>query len=197
MNLGILLFNLDDNRFHLRILLQGFLTKLLAKAGLLESPKGSLGGTRIPTVDPDAAPSDVVSDSHRLVDVIRHDPRSKTVHGRIGSLDDLMHVLELDQALHRAKDLIRGNLHVVGDVRENGRLDEEAFVSDTRSAGLELGALLLAELDVAENLLELGVINLGSLLGPWGEHVPHDPAGGRRLALLKELVLDGLLDERP
>jgi len=74
----------------------------------LNPPKGAWGGTWIPAVDPDAAPAHVVRDGHCLVDVVGHDPRGKTIHGRIGALHDLVYILELDQALDRREQRARG-----------------------------------------------------------------------------------------
>ena len=46
------------------------------------------------------------------------------------ALDDLVDVLELQHAHHRAEDLFRGDPHVVVHVGEQRRLDEVALVAD-------------------------------------------------------------------
>ena len=75
------------------------------------------------------------------------------------ALFHLLQVGELEDALHRAKDLLLGDAHVVGHSRENRRLDEEASISLTAATGLQGGPLPLAGLDEAKDLVPLDAVN--------------------------------------
>ena len=66
--------------------------------------------------------------------------------------DGVIHVLDLLDGLHRSKDLLSADLHVIGDVTKYSGLDKEAFVSMSGPAGEELGPLLLARVNITQDL---------------------------------------------
>ena len=91
---------------------------------------------------------------------------------------------------HRAEDLLLEDAHLVV-AGEDGRLDVEALRQlaaqvGPLAAGQDLGALLLADVDVGEDLLQLVV---GGLRADHGRRI-------ERIALLDLLdALDGAFDE--
>ena len=111
--------------------------------------------------------------------------------------DDLVDVLERDDAHHRSEDFLAGDLHVVLHVVEDGRRDEVAAIADAFAAAEQLGAFALAGVDVAHDLLELLVGDLRSLLGRRIERIADLAVLGEREHLVHELVMNRLFDEQP
>ena len=104
-----------------------------------------------------------------------------------------VNVAELEDGHDRPKDLLLGDLHLVLDTREDGGLNEEAAAAPAVATALEVGALLLAGLDVAEDLVELLLINLSALLGLLVRGVAEDALLGALHGELHELVVDLLV----
>jgi hypothetical protein len=73
----------------------------------------------------------------------------KTVGGAVAEFDGVFLGLELGNGADGAKDLFLHDLHVVGDVTENGGLDEVALLALALAANLDGSTGLLAVLDVA------------------------------------------------
>ena len=73
----------------------------------------------------------------------------KTVGGAVADLDGIFLGLELGDGADGAKDLFLHDLHVLGDVAENGGLDEVALLALALAANLDGSTGLLAVLDVA------------------------------------------------
>ena len=67
----------------------------------------------------------------------------ETVCGAVADLDDLLLGLELADGADWAEDLFLHDLHVLGDVREDGGLDEVTLVAVALAANLDLGACTL------------------------------------------------------
>jgi len=74
---------------------------------------------------------------------------SETICCRVSDLDCLLSGLELGDGAHWAKDLLLNNFHVLGDVTEDGWLDEVALVSLALAANFNFGAGLFAVVNVA------------------------------------------------
>ena len=77
----------------------------------------------------------------------------ETVGSSVAELDDLFLGLELGNGADWAKDLLLHNLHVLGDVGEDGWLDEVSLLTLASTTDLDLGTSILAGLDVAVNML--------------------------------------------
>jgi hypothetical protein len=100
--------------------------------------------------------------------------------------------LELLDDDDRSENLLLSDLHVGGNVGEDGRLDEVTLGSVTSSA-LENGrALVLARLDVRRDAVVLELGSSGTEEGVGAEGVEGLDLRGK---LLDELVVDALLNE--
>ena len=73
----------------------------------------------------------------------------KTVGGAVADFDGFFLGLELGDGADGTKDLFLHDLHVIGDVTENGGLDEVALLALALAANLDGSTGLLAVLDVA------------------------------------------------
>ena len=91
----------------------------------------------------------------------------------------------------------RGDRHVVLDVVEDRRLDEEALLAVPLTAGDQLGPLFLAQFDVAEDLVQLLLRDLRSLLGGRVERIADFSLFGLLGQAADELLADAVLDEQP
>jgi len=77
----------------------------------------------------------------------------ETVGGGVAELDNFLLGLELGDGADWAKDLFLHNLHVFGDIGEDGWLDEVSLLTLASTTDLDLGTSVLAGLDVAANML--------------------------------------------
>lgn len=145
-------------------------------------------------VDPDGAGAEGVGDLDGRVDVLGVHGRGETVGGVVGNLDDLVLGRELGNRADGAEDFLLHDLHVLGDVGENGGLDEVSLVTVALATNDHLGALLLTLVDVAHDAVVLDLGNLRSLEGRRVEWVTNLVLLGAGLEGLDELVVDALLD---
>ena len=148
---------------------------------------------RVVGVDPHGAGLQRVRDFDGGVQVLRVDGSSQTVGGLVADGNRLFLGLEFRDGAHGAEDLLLHNLHVLGDVGEDGWLDEVALVALAVAADLDLGACVLAGLDVAHDAVELQLRDLRALEGVLGEWVADDVLLCSLLEFLDELVVDALL----
>ena len=77
----------------------------------------------------------------------------KTVGGGISETDGILFGLEFSDGADGAEDLFLHDLHVFADVGEDGWLNEVTFFAVTVTADFDLGALLLAGVNVAKEVL--------------------------------------------
>ena len=130
------------------------------------------------------------------VDVLGVDTGSKTVGSAVTDLDGLVNVLELLDGDDRTEDLLLGDLHVLINVGEQGRLDEVTLVTVALTTDLNLGTALLAAVDVLHDAVELELGDLRALEGVGGEGVTDLVLGGTLPEAGNELVVDALLDQQ-
>jgi len=93
---------------------------------------------------------------------IRH-TSSETVCGRVADLDSILLCLELGNRANRAEDLLLHDLHVLGDVGEDGWLDEVSDVTLALTTCLDPGTSLLTSVDVAHDAVKLKLADLRTL----------------------------------
>ena len=169
-----------------------------------------MGDGVVVAVDPDASSLHPLRELERRLQVLGQDPCRQPIAGCIRSLNSLnryfpstlpvalfylLQVGELEDALHRAKDLLLGDAHVVGHSRENRRLDEEASISLTAATGLQGGPLPLAGLDEAKDLVPLDAVNLRALIHSSLPRVPDNPGLRQGGGSFDELVVDSRLHQ--
>jgi len=100
-------------------------------------------------VYPDGAGAECVGDLDGGVEVGGVDSRGKTVRGVVANFNDIGLGLELRNGADRAEDLFLLDLHILGDVGEDGGLDEVALVTLALAAGLNGSPGFLTLLNVA------------------------------------------------
>jgi hypothetical protein len=101
-------------------------------------------------VDPDGTCLEGVGDLDGGVEVLGVDGGGETVRGRVAELDGVLLGLELGDRADGTEDLLLHDLHIFGDVGEDGGLDEVALVTLALAASLDGGTGVLACLDVPE-----------------------------------------------
>ena len=79
---------------------------------------------------------------------LRPDGRRQPIMRSIAAIDHLVNGLEFEDVHHRPEDLLLGDLHVIGDVGEQRRLDEVTLLAEALAAGQALSAFLLAGVNV-------------------------------------------------
>lgn len=94
-----------------------------------------------------------------------------------------------------SENLLLDNLHVVGDVAEDGRLDVVALGTQALTTNLDLGTSSFSFLDIAHDAVELELGDLRALEGVALERVADLVLLGTGLEALKEGVVDALLDQ--
>ena len=130
-------------------------------------------------------------------DVAGPDRGGEAEGGGVGATNELFHVGKLQHREHGAEDLLAGDLHLVLHVGEHRRLDEEAAVAHPLAAGGTGGAFRLARLDVAHDLVELGLVDLRPLLRAGIERIAHASLPALFDHPLHKLAVDFVLDEEP
>lgn len=145
-------------------------------------------------VDPDGAGAEVVADADGGVEIPSVHGGGETVCAVVAGLDDLVLGRELGDGADGAEDFLLHDLHVGGDVAEDGRLDEVALVAVALTTSLAGGTGLLALLDVVHDAVVLQLADLGTLEGVGVEGVTDSVLLSSLLEGGDELVVDTLLD---
>ena len=104
--------------------------------------------------------------------------------------DYFIDTLKGNHAHDGAEDFFLGDLHVVLNVGEDGGRDEIASVTDAIASADKLCAFLAAGIDVAHDLVELGLIDLRTLLRLGIEGIADGAIAGAGSALCDEFVVD-------
>ena len=133
----------------LSVVVQRGLTQLTPDPGLFVPAKRHLVVQGVVRVDPDGAGLEGVGDLDGGVEVLGVDGGGEAVGGGVADLDGLLFRRELGDGAHGAEDLLLHDLHVLGDVGEDGGLDEVALVALAVAADLDRGAGVFAFFDVA------------------------------------------------
>src|SRR3990170_1214873 len=116
---------------------------------------------RVPSgeIHPDVSGLDPPREAKGFRVIVRVDRRAEPVDDIVDLADHLVLVVPREDSHHRAEDLLLRDLHFMSHTVEDGGPDEEsppqAGVFRCPSAVEQPGALPLACLDVAEDLLEL------------------------------------------
>lgn len=87
----------------------------------------------------------------------------ETVGGAVTNADSILLGLELGNSANGAEDLLLHDLHVLGDVGENGGLNEVTLVTLTLATSLESSTRGLAVVNVAINQLAFCCLSRGTI----------------------------------
>lgn len=145
-------------------------------------------------VDPDGSGLELVGDGDGGFEVLGVDTGGETVGGVVGHGDEIVNVLELGDGGDGAEDFLLHDLHLWGDVGEDGGLDEVALFSVAGSSGFDGGTVLLAVVDVGHDAVELELGDLWALEGLFVEWVSDGVLGDLGLEGFNELFVDAFLD---
>lgn len=139
----------DGDGLGLEVVVQGRLTQLTSDTGLLVTTEWQLPVKSVVGVDPHCSSTERVGNLDGGGKVGGVDSSGKAVCGGVGNLDDIGLVLEFGDCADGAEDLFLLNLHVLGDVGEDGGLDEVTLLALAVTTGLDGGTSLLALINVA------------------------------------------------
>ncbi len=185
----------NGDGFDFGVVAEGVFAEFAADAGHFEAAEGGGGVEDVVAVDPDGAGFEFGGDAVGLGDVFGPDGGGEAVHVFVAAGDDFVNVFEFDDGEDGAEDFFLGDFMVVLDVREDGRFDEVAFVADAVAAGDELGAGILAALDVAHDFVELFLTDLRALGGGSVEGIADALFFGAGGQFFDELVVNFAFDE--
>ena len=101
-------------------------------------------------VDPHCSGLERIGNLDGSLQVAGVESGSETICGRVANLNDLFLGLELGNCAYWAENLFLLNLHVLGNVGEDGGLNEVALVTLSLTTSLDSGARLLTILNVAK-----------------------------------------------
>ena len=100
-------------------------------------------------VHPDGSGAEGVGDPDGGVEVGCVDGRRKAVGGVVTDADGVGFVGELGDGADGAEDFLLHDFHVFRHIREDGGLDEVAFVAVALAADFDFGTFFLTVVDVA------------------------------------------------
>src|SRR5215470_17341269 len=127
----------QDDGLVLEIASETLRAELPAESRLLEAAEGRLEIDDHARVDGDAARAHARGDLRAALDVGRPDAAAQAVLRVVGDRDRLLLAAVGDHGQHRPEDLLLRDLHLVVDVREDGRLDEPALRERLRRAAAD------------------------------------------------------------
>src|SRR6185437_190707 len=168
----------DDGLLLGEVLKHGFERCFLAEPRLLDAAIGHIGLHYQILVHLNEARFQALRRIERSLEVARPDRRGEAVIGVVGLTNGVLIIAELDDASHRAEDLLAANLVVVGDAGEDHRLHEiagsELLVARHGRAAQRRGArCLLADPDVVLDLVELLLGDDAADIGRLVERIAH------------------------
>jgi hypothetical protein len=140
----------DRYSLGLEVVVQRCLSKLATDTRFLITTEGQSPVESVISVYPDGTGAECVGHLDGCVEVGGVNGCGETVRGAVANPDDIGLGLELGDCADGAEDLFLLNLHVLGDVGEDGRLDEVALVTLTLATSLDRSAALLTVLNVAK-----------------------------------------------
>ena len=147
----------------LGVLVDPVLGALAADAGLLDATEGALGAGHHALVDADHAGLHLLADAPALADVVGVEVAGQTDGGVVGEVDGLLLLGELHDGEDGAEDLVLEDLHLGGEVGEDGGVVVEAAEVALAAAVDALGALGHGLVDHGDDPLELPLVDKGSL----------------------------------
>ena len=126
-------------------------------------------------------------------DVIAVEVGRQTKFRIVGHSDCLFFGLKPEKRCHRAKGLLTGHQHVLGDVGEDGGLEEGAAKSVCLASHHNFCAPFCGIGDVPPDFVQRSLIDQWTLVGFAFQAWPHDQLANRRLKLVNKLVIHARL----
>jgi hypothetical protein len=134
-------------------LAQAVFALLATNPGLLVSTEWHVRVKRVRAIDPYRTRMQLVCNLECARDILRKNRGSQTVQRVVRLAQYVGFVLKLDYNANRPENLLLDNAHVWPSVGENSRLDPVTLCSMSPTSKVDLGALLLARIDVAHDAL--------------------------------------------
>src|SRR5574343_1626566 len=169
----------DPGGLEFGVLVEGVQRLVAAIAALLVAPERHGDVVLVVLVDVPRAGAQAARYAVGAVEVVAPDAGLQAVARGIGQAQGLGLVGKADHAHHRAEDLLAGDLHVVADAVEDGRLDIEAagLLAHLTATGHAAAALGVAGLDVAQHRAQLAFVDQGAQLGGRVQGIAGDVLG--------------------
>src|SRR5215204_446564 len=120
--------SLDDDRFSLRVVVEGLYAMLLAVARLLPAAEGQLVVDELGGVDPGVARLEPLGGLRGPVEVGGPDRGAEPVDRTVREFESLLHARDPPDGECRPEDLLRGHPRVARGLEKKGRLVEEPLV---------------------------------------------------------------------
>lgn len=146
------------------------------------------------TVDPNGTSLKPVAHPNRRVQILSMHRRSQTIRSIITQPNSIRLILELGNSCNRPKDLLLHDLHLLRDIRKDGRLDEIPLITMAITPRDNRSALLLTRRNIPHNTVILQLADLRALESLRVERVADLVFEGTLLKGRDELVVDALLD---
>ena len=127
-----------------------------------------------------------------LGNVAGPDSGGQSIFCGVGTTNDFIDILELENAQDWSKDFVGCHGHGVFDVGKNRGLNEIAFIAEPLSTGDAFGTLIAAAVDIGHDLVELGLIDLWTLFRCGIERITK-PAGFRLVSKSADKFIVSLL----
>ena len=137
------------DRLGLAVVRQRRLTQFSSNSTLLVATKRQLMVQHVILVNPDRTRPQRTTDADGSVQVAGVHGGGQTVGSGVAKLDGFLLGGKFADGADRAEDLLLHDLHLRGDVAEDGGLDEVALVAVAPAADLDFGAFFLAGVDIA------------------------------------------------
>jgi hypothetical protein len=144
-------------------------------------------------IDPNGSGLKSVGNFNGGVQILGMNTGGKTVESLMGLLQDILNIRKLGDSDNRSKNFFLHDLHLFVDIREDGGLDEVAFLAVTFAAEFDCGTLVLASLDVIHDPGELEFGDLRTLNGFLVEGIADDIVLGAYGEFLNEFIVDAFL----
>src|SRR5450759_753583 len=190
--------DVDDHVLDLGVEIESVGTKLPAPPALLEPAPGRGRVDHVVAVDEHCARLQCMRHPMRTLYIVRPHAGDESVNRVVRLRDQVLLALERDGCQDRSKDLLLRDPHRAVDVGEHGGLHEVAGAETVHAlaTGHEPRALFVADIDVAENAVQLRLRNERA-------HLSHGIDAGADVQILDclgqlvdHVVVDLLLDEQ-
>lgn len=156
------LLDLHGNVLDLSVVIEAVLRALAAEARLLDTTEGSSSVGDEAGVDTNHTVLELLGDAEGALHVVGEEVGGKTSAAEVGTLDDLLLSLELEERGDGTESLLLAKAHLVSDVSDNGGLKVKSGAVDSVATNENLSTLVAGILDKVLHLLESGLVDDGA-----------------------------------